>query len=220
GEKTEFDPDYEQAVRDFALALLDDREFTEALEAFVKPLVSPGRLNSLAQTLIKCTAPGVPDIYQGTELWNLSLVDPDNRRPVDFEQRRGLLAELDVLSPAEILARADTGLPKLWVLREALALRRRRSEAFAADSSYDPITAHGARAGHAVAYLRGGQVLTVVPRLVLGLAGDWRDTVLPLPAGRWRNRLSGELLEAGPIRMADLLAPFPVALLEQIEAPQ
>jgi (1->4)-alpha-D-glucan 1-alpha-D-glucosylmutase len=217
---TEFDPDYEQAVRDFALALLDDREFTEALEAFVKPLVSPGRLNSLAQTLIKCTAPGVPDIYQGTELWNLSLVDPDNRRPVDFEQRRGLLAELDVLSPAEILARADTGLPKLWVLREALALRRRRSEAFAADSSYDPITAHGARAGHAVAYLRGGQVLTVVPRLVLGLAGDWRDTVLPLPAGRWRNRLSGELLEAGPIRMADLLAPFPVALLEQIEAPQ
>lgn len=217
---TQPDPAYEQAVQDFALGLLGDRDFQEAIEAFVTPLVRPGRVNSLAQTLIKCTAPGVPDLYQGTELWDLSLVDPDNRRPVDFEQRRHLLAELDTLSPAEILARSDDGLPKLWIIREALALRRRRPEAFGPTGAYQPLAAAGAKAEHALAYLRGARVLVLVPRLVIGLGDDWQDTRLPLPPGRWQNCFSGALLNAGSTPVADLLAPFPVALLEQMEEPQ
>ncbi|TVP80298.1 malto-oligosyltrehalose synthase [Thioalkalivibrio sp.] len=214
---TQQNPDYERAVQEFASRLLSDAEFREKMETFVAPLVSAGRVNSLAQTLIKCTAPGVPDIYQGMELWDLSLVDPDNRRPVDFERRRLLLSALDTPSPAQILARADEGLPKLWVLREALALRRKRREAFGPEGAYEPIAPRGEKAAHAVAYLRGGDVLVLVPRLVLGLDDDWKDTVLPLPPGRWNNRLSGALLEGGDQSVAEILAPFPVALLERVE---
>ncbi|MEY6432199.1 malto-oligosyltrehalose synthase [Thioalkalicoccus limnaeus] len=214
---TQPDPAYEQAVLDFALGLLGNRDFRQAIDAFVTPLVHPGRVNSLAQTLIKCTAPGVPDLYQGTELWDLSLVDPDNRRPVDFEQRHHLLAELDTLSPTEILARSDDGLPKLWIIREALALRRRRPEMFGPNGAYQPLAAAGAKAEHAVAYLRGAGVLILVPRLVIGLGDDWQDTRLPLPPGRWQNRFTGALLNGGSTPVADLLAPFPVALLEQME---
>lgn len=214
---TQPNPDYERAVQEFASSLLSDTEFREKMDTFVTPLVSAGRVNSLAQTLIKCTAPGVPDIYQGMELWDLSLVDPDNRRPVDFERQRLLLSALDTLSPAEILARTDEGLPKLWVIREALALRRRRREAFGPEGAYEPIVSQGEKAAHAVAYLRGGDVLVLVPRLVLGLDDDWKDTVLPLPPGRWNNRLSGALLEGGDQSVAEILAPFPVALLERVE---
>ncbi|MCA1788973.1 MAG: malto-oligosyltrehalose synthase, partial [Thioalkalivibrio sp.] len=174
---TQPNSEYEQAVQDFATGLLSDEGFREKMDAFVMPLVSAGRVNSLAQTLIKCTAPGVPDIYQGMELWDLSLVDPDNRRPVDFERRRFLLSALDTLSPAQILARADEGLPKLWVIREALALRRRRREAFGPDGAYEPIASQGEKAAYAVAYLRGGSVLALLPRLVLGRNDDWKDTV-------------------------------------------
>lgn len=214
---TQPDPDYEEAIRDFAENLLADPEFCGMIEAFVAPLIPPGRVNSLAQTLVKCTAPGVPDIYQGTELWNLSLVDPDNRRPVDFEQRQRLLAELDTLSVDQILARADDGLPKLWVIRQALALRRRRAGAFGPEGTYEPVSGEGARGGHALAFLRGDSVLVLVPRLVLGLGGDWQDTRLAIPRGRWRNLLSGALLDGGNTPVADLLAPFPVALLERVE---
>jgi (1->4)-alpha-D-glucan 1-alpha-D-glucosylmutase len=93
------------------------------LETFVKPLIEPGRVNSLAQTLIKLTAPGVPDFYQGTELWDLSLVDPDNRRPVDYALRRRLLSELDGMAAEEIWRRIDEGLPKLWIIHQTLKLR-------------------------------------------------------------------------------------------------
>jgi (1->4)-alpha-D-glucan 1-alpha-D-glucosylmutase len=82
---THMNPDYEEAVRGFVTDVLSDPEFTSDLAAFVAPLVQPGRVNALAQTLLKLTAPGVPDLYQGTEVWNLSLVDPDNRRPVDYD---------------------------------------------------------------------------------------------------------------------------------------
>jgi (1->4)-alpha-D-glucan 1-alpha-D-glucosylmutase len=214
---TQPDPDYEQAIQDFAASLLNDSGFRGEMEAFVAPLVHPGRINSLAQTLIKCTAPGVPDIYQGMELWDLTLVDPDNRRPVDFERRRRLLADLGTLSPAEILERIDEGLPKLWVTREALALRSRRPEAFGPQGDYTPVTARGEKAEHAVAFLRDDSILTLVPRLTLGLGGDWGDTVLPVPPGRWYNRLSGVSMDGGDHSVADILAAFPVALLERLE---
>jgi (1->4)-alpha-D-glucan 1-alpha-D-glucosylmutase len=207
---TRADPEYEDALRSFVESVLADRDFVAGLEAFVAPLVEPGRINSLAQTLIKLTAPGVPDIYQGTELWSLALVDPDNRRPVDYEERRRLLKDLSgVPAPEEILARMDQGLPKLWVIRQALRLRDRLQ------GSYAPLPAKGERAGHVFAFSRGGELVAVVPRLVIGLGGDWGDTSLELPPGRWHDELTGEDARGGEVRLADLLRRFPVALLSR-----
>jgi (1->4)-alpha-D-glucan 1-alpha-D-glucosylmutase len=210
---TRVDSEYETALRVFVEGVLGDRELIRDLERFVADLVEPGRVVSLAQTLIKLTAPGVPDLYQGTELWDLSLVDPDNRRPVDYEMRRRLLQELDG-DPEPVLARMDEGLPKLWLIRQALALRRERSKLFAGD--YEALNASGERAEHVFAFVRGGGSVTVVPRLVLKLAGDWKDTSLELLLGTWRNVLTGEELSGGKVRVADLLRRFPVALLSQL----
>ncbi|HEY7512560.1 MAG TPA: malto-oligosyltrehalose synthase, partial [Vicinamibacteria bacterium] len=208
------DPDYEQALAGFVRATFEDAGFLRQLEAFVAPLVAPGRVTSLAQTLVKITAPGVPDFYQGTELWDLSLVDPDNRRPVDYEQRRQLLAATEGLSAEQALARMDEGLPKLWLIRRALCARRGRPEAFGEGERgrYRALAATGPRAEHVVAFSRGEQVITVVPRLGLRLQGRWEDTALELPTGRWRNDLTGETV-SGRARLAELLARFPVALL-------
>ena len=209
------DPAYDAALRSFVEGVLADETFQADLRSFVEPLVEPGRVTSLAQTLVKLTAPGVPDVYQGSELWDLSLVDPDNRRPVDYALRRRLLAELPALDAEAIWARIEHGLPKLHVTREALHLRRRRPDAFGARGSYEPLAADGARAGHVVGYLRGDAVAAVVPRLVLGLRGDWADTSLDLPPGRWLNVLTGDHLPGGRVTLAGLLARFPVALLER-----
>ena len=211
---TRVNAEYEEALQGFVQAVLEDRDFVADLEGFVAPLVEPGRISSLAQTLLKLTAPGAPDFYQGTELWDLSLVDPDNRRPVDYELRRRLLDELGKgISPEEVLARMDEGLPKLWLVRQGLHLRRRRPEAFGPGSTYEPLPVSGGKADHAVAFLRGGEVAAVVPRLVLRLGGDWADTALDLPEGRWRNELTGEEVKGGRIGLGDLLARLPVALL-------
>src|ERR1041385_6181024 len=114
---------YEEALRRFVERVLCDDDFQADVASFLELLIEPGRINSLAQTLIKLTAPGVPDIYQGSELWDLSLVDPDNRRPVDFALRERLLAELRTLPLTEIVARSEEGLPKMWLIRQALAVR-------------------------------------------------------------------------------------------------
>jgi (1->4)-alpha-D-glucan 1-alpha-D-glucosylmutase len=191
--------------------------FITGLEAFVAPLVDPGRITSLAQTLIKLTAPGVPDIYQGTELWDFSLVDPDNRRPVDYALRRRLLAALEGMTPEAIWAGRDEGLPKLWTIRQALATRHRRPALFGPAGHYAPLTVSGPRAAHAVAFTRGNGVVTVAPRLVIGLQGAWADTTLALPPGHWHNALSGDQYDGGTVPLAALLARFPVALLVRQE---
>jgi (1->4)-alpha-D-glucan 1-alpha-D-glucosylmutase len=183
------------------------------LEAFVAPLVAPGRVNSLSQTLVKLTAPGVPDLYQGTELWDLSLVDPDNRRPVDYRTRIGLLKDLEGMKVDDVLAASDAGLPKLFLIRRALKLRRQLPEAFGPESGYEPLPVTGDKAANVVAFSRWGVVATVVPRLVLGIRDGWGDTALDLPAGAWKNVLTGEPVEGGSVRLADLFAGFPVALL-------
>ncbi len=215
------EPAYEAAVREFVHAILADPAFAADLAGFVAPLVALGRINSLAQTLLKLVAPGVPDFYQGSELWDLSLVDPDNRRPVDFALRRRLLRELAGIAKhpdaaERVLARADEGLPKLWTIRQALALRRRRPDLFAAASAYRPLAVRGEKAGHAMACARGGgddSAVAVVPRLVIGLGDGWGDTAVELPGGRFRDELTGEEVAGGPRPLADLLARFPVALL-------
>jgi (1->4)-alpha-D-glucan 1-alpha-D-glucosylmutase len=206
---------YEAALGTFVERALADADFVADLDAFVAPLVAPGRTNALAQTVLKLTAPGVPDLYQGTELWTLTLVDPDNRRPVDYELRRRLLRELAALTPEAILARSDEGLPKLWVIRQALGLRRRRPELFGPAGTYRALWAAGRRADHVVAFCRGDGAITVVPRLVLTLAGDWQDTTVDIPSGRWEHVLTGDRLEGGLVPLAGLLARFPVALLER-----
>ena len=210
------DPAYDEALTRHVRELLADELFQGELAAFVAPLIEAGRVTSLAQALLKLTAPGVPDIYQGQELWDLSLVDPDNRRPVDYERRRRLLAELDDLKADEVLRRADEGLPKLLVVRQALALRARRPDAFGRGSTYRPLPVTGAKAEHAVAFARGDRVVAVAPRLVLRLDGQWERTAVDLPGDHWLNVFTGEEHRGGPVELADLLRSFPVALLEHV----
>ena len=204
---------YEESVRGFVEGILADEDFVGDLQAFVAPLVEPGRGNALVQELLKLTSPGVPDVYQGSELWDLSLVDPDNRRPVDFALRARLLAELRDASLDDVLARADEGLPKLWLVRRALAVRRELAAAFGPGAAYRPLWATGSRAQHVIAYARGERVLAIGLRLPLKLAGDWQGTGLELPDGRWDDVLAQHEHEGGTTPLEVLLARLPVALL-------
>jgi (1->4)-alpha-D-glucan 1-alpha-D-glucosylmutase len=209
------DANYEDAVRSFVTRCLTDRDLMEDIRQFIESLLEPGRINSLAQTLIKLTAPGVPDLYQGTELWSLHLVDPDNRRPVDYEERRRALAEVKQLSALEIWQRADEGLPKMWVTHAALQLRQRRQDAFGALSCYTAVEALGPLADHVVAYRRGENVMTIVPRLVVSANGSWRGNTLCVPGGSWTNVLTGHRVDGGSVDLSELWRDFPVALLER-----
>jgi (1->4)-alpha-D-glucan 1-alpha-D-glucosylmutase len=209
--------EFEDALNQFIEATLHSSSFVEKLEQFVERIKEAGRINSLVQTLLKYTVPGVPDLYQGSELWDLSLVDPDNRRPVDYELRSRLLKMFEGLSVSAGAAKAmqhmEEGAPKLWTIHRALLLRRKYPEQFGATASYTPLKVEGLAARHVIAYLRGDAVATVVPRLTLTLGGAWQKTIVQLPEGRWRNWLTGTLLRAGQIAMEALLKEFPVALL-------
>jgi len=207
---------YEKALREFIIAAMENAEFLEDVAAFLRPLVDAGLTNSLAQTLVKLTAPGVPDVYQGAELWDFSLVDPDNRRPVNFEPRRRLLEEMDYLTPEKAWRHRAEGVPKLWLIRRTLELRARRPELFSG-GGYEALYARGSRAENLVAFSRGGAAVTIVPRLMLDWDQDWTDTVIDLPGGLWRNVITGEGVMAGPAPIATLLRRFPVALLAKTE---
>jgi (1->4)-alpha-D-glucan 1-alpha-D-glucosylmutase len=212
------DQEYEKTLQSFVEGALSNGNFIEELEAFVTSLLPFGRVNSLAQTLLKLTTPGIPDIYQGTELWDFSLVDPDNRRPVDYEARRRLLGSVKCASVEEVMKRAGEGLPKLWLIHRALAVRQARPDLFGPQAGYEPLTAEGSRAGHVVAFMRGGSAVTVVPRLVFGLASRWENTTLEIPPGRWRNELTGDRIEGGRVALAPLMVRFPVSLLIREES--
>ena len=204
---------YEDAVAQFATSVMADAEFLGDLQTFIgsHQLVSLGRVNSLAQATLLLTCPGVPDLYQGSELWDLSLVDPDNRRPVDYELRGGLLDEIRHAGAADARARADEGAPKLWLISRLLEARREHPELFQG-APYEPLAATGPRAGHVVAFSRG-KLVVAVPRLVVGLGGEWGDTSIELPAGAWSDVLTGHGFEGGAVAVRDLLADFPVAVL-------
>jgi (1->4)-alpha-D-glucan 1-alpha-D-glucosylmutase len=111
------------------------------------------------------------------------------------------------------MKRADEGLPKMWTIYQAFQVRRGHAAAFGEDGEYVPLAARGPKANHVVAFSRGGNVVVVVPRLVLKLGGKWGDTSLELPEGNWRNKLSGAAVQGGRVKLADLLRAFPVALL-------
>lgn len=204
------DEQFEAALDTAIDTALTDPDVT----GFAERITPYGWANALGQKLVQLTMPGVPDTYQGTELWDNSLVDPDNRRPVDFDARRKLLARLDDgwLPPVDA-----EGAAKLLVTSRALRLRRDRPELF---DSYTPIVVSGSAADHAVAFDRGGAV-TVATRLPLRLErqGGWGDTVLELPDGEWKDELTGEVYSAGadgPVGLIDVLSRYPVALLTRV----
>lgn len=207
------DQEYEEALRSFASSLLLDREFTSNLESFVKTISGPGFINSLAQTVLKLTVCGIPDIYQGCELWDFSLVDPDNRRPVDYARRGGMLEKLRAMAPGDIAGCMDSGLPKLWAVHQGLMLRRDMPEAFGEQSSYEPLEVSGPKSSHALGFTRAGTVAVVVPRLTLKRGASWEGTSVRLPDGAWKNLLSGETEQGGRVQLEKLLARFPAAIL-------
>jgi (1->4)-alpha-D-glucan 1-alpha-D-glucosylmutase len=204
--------DFEAAVHGAVDSGYDDPEFAALIEAFAQRITPYAQVNSLTQKLVQLTMPGVPDVYQGSELVEDSLVDPDNRRPVDFDHRSALLAALaaghrPVLKGA---ATEDAALVKLWLVRQALHARRDRPELF---TGYFPLSADGPARDHLIAFDRGGAI-TVATRLPVGLeqAGSWGDTTLTLPSGHYTDALTGRTA-AGTIAVGDLLSDYPVALL-------
>jgi malto-oligosyltrehalose synthase/malto-oligosyltrehalose trehalohydrolase len=206
---------FEAAMHACADAAFDDPDVAAVLKRVLDAIVEPGRSNALSAKLLTLTIPGVPDIYQGSELWEHNLVDPDNRRAVDFDARATVLARVRLGSrPGLRSGLDDVGEAKLLVTHQALILRRDHPEFF---GRYRPLEAAGVAAEHVLAFSRGGAI-TVVTRLPVGLAraGGWRDTTLRLPEGRWRDLISGSLVTTDAQRsvlLAELLDRFPVALL-------
>ncbi len=201
------DERFESAVHALVDAAYDDAAVHHPLAAFVDRITAPGWSNSLSQKLVQLTMPGVPDVYQGTELWEDSLVDPDNRRAVDFEARRALLDRLDASGDAPPVD--ASGAAKLWVVSRALRLRRDWPDVFA---GYAPLMAVGRAAEHALAFDRGGAI-TVATRLPVGLerAGGWGDTTIDL-GGPATDVITGRKVTR-EVALAELLDTYPVALL-------
>ena len=195
------DSDFESDVHAWLDTVLDG-DIAAELTGLVARLDPHGRNDALGQKLIQLTVPGIPDVYQGTELWDDSLVDPDNRRPVDVAARRAALASLEH--------------PKLRVTSAALKLRRRRPEVFLT-GGHSPIFATGTARDHLIGFVRGDDVLVAVSRwTVLLNETGWGDTSLALPAGRWTDVLTGRRF-TGEVAAADLFSELPVALLERMD---
>lgn len=204
-------PEVDKAIAAWPAQVLADAGLVAEIEEFVARIAGPGRANSLGQKLLQLAGPGVPDVYQGTELFEYSLVDPDNRRPVDWATRRELLTRLDDGWLPDVDAE---GAAKLLVTTTALRLRRYRPEVF---TGYRPVLAQGPAAGHAVAFARSASLVAVATRLPVGLAarGGWTDTVLPLPEGTtdWHDVITDTAIDGSAPRLADVLSRYPVALL-------
>jgi (1->4)-alpha-D-glucan 1-alpha-D-glucosylmutase len=219
---------YEEAVEAFQRAAFADRGFLADFVARTEPLRLAGAVTSLAQLAIKIAAPGVPDAYNGTEFWDLSLVDPDNRRPVDFDALGEALAATRGESPESLLPDWRSGRIKLHVMRTGLRFRREHPGLFG-EGEYLALQATGAAAEHVVAFARrhGPDWLVVVaPRLPLRLlagvdrplipAARWAETRIPRPsaAGSFRDILFGRTYPAAAaLGLSEILAEFPVALL-------
>lgn len=213
---------YEQALLSFAERILQNEVFMEDFAAFERRVSFFGFLNALSQVVLKITSPGVPDFYQGTELWDLSLVDPDNRRPVDYDRRRSMLKKLkasderDALNRSTMLRRWFDGRVKLFVTWKALETRARNAETFRR-GEYRRLDG----GPNVCAFMRGDSIVVAVSRLVAKLVepgtvplGEmWGDASLDA-AGSWRNVFTGETLQGDRLRLADVFATFPVAILE------
>ena len=203
------DEAFEARMHELIDSAFDNPPVAALIAGTVDRISAPGWSNSLAAKLIQLTAPGVPDVYQGSELWEDSLVDPDNRRAVDFDERRLLLQAVDAGAHPPIDA---SGAAKLLVTAKALRLRRDRPELF---TRYTALAALGEAADHLVAFDRGGAV-TLATRLPVGLEarGGWGDTVVLLPQRPVTDVITGKQFEGGELPVSELLGRYPVALLE------
>lgn len=213
---------YEQAVHEFADRILGaEEDFLPDFRDLQATLARHGALNGLAQLLLKVAAPGVPDFYQGTELWQFSLVDPDNRRPVDYKRRSALLetlrrreAEDSIGLIRELAADPQCDETKLWATYKSLQARKLHPDLFLR-GEYIPIEAHGPKAEHVIAFARRHDdrtAIAIAPRFTVSL-GDWADTTLDLPEAEYQDALTGLIRSTN--RLAELLKDFPVALLIQ-----
>jgi (1->4)-alpha-D-glucan 1-alpha-D-glucosylmutase len=215
---------WDEAVQGFIAAVLapENRRFRRVFEPVAADVAEAGMLNALSQTVLKCTAPGVPDFYQGTETWDFSLVDPDNRRPVDYERRREMLERIGKAKPGELLEKWTDGRIKMFVIERLLRLRNERRDLFAR-GDYAPCAAGGDFAGCVIAFERrqeSGAVLVVVPRLTRRVAfwatGDaWGKTSIEVTGGEavWRNVFTGAEVSGGTVLLRDVFREFPVAVL-------
>lgn len=222
---------YEEAATQFVTAILQNKHFLYDFLPFQKQIARYGVYNSLAQTLLKIACPGIPDFYQGSELWNLSMVDPDNRRPVDFQLRQKLLAEVSASEPSNsqtYLENYESGKAKLYVIFKALQVRRRLKGLFE-EGTYLPLKIEGELSKHLFAFAKskGDQfVIVVVPRFVASLLEpslswsevDWEDTSLTLPnqaPASYIEMFTGARLHSnsGRLLVSEVLSDFPVALL-------
>ncbi|RUQ98318.1 malto-oligosyltrehalose synthase [Labedella endophytica] len=214
---TAADEEYEKTMHAFVDATLDRPEVRAIVQGIVDRVLDAGRGNSLGAKLLQLTGPGVPDVYQGSELWDLSLVDPDNRRPVDYAERRAILAAID---DGDVPTIDDTGAAKLLVTTSALRLRRDRPDLF---GSYTPLEVTGSAADHLVAVAYGdgenGGAIALTTRLPLGLAarGGWGDTTVRIPDGAYVDVLTGRGVD-GVEEVAQLLDLLPVALLAPVDS--
>jgi (1->4)-alpha-D-glucan 1-alpha-D-glucosylmutase len=207
------DSRYEGNLHNFIDGVMNNSTFLADLEIFVEDLQPFARINSLSQILLKLTAPGIPDFYQGTELWDFSLVDPDNRQPVDYATRHRLLREVKCARVEQIIKHTEEGLPKLWTIYRGLSLRRKRPDLFGPKAIYKGLSARGSGTNHVLAFIRNEGLIVLVPRMMAGLAGQWGDTAVELPRGQWRNELSDEIFDGGSLEVSRLTEKFPVCLL-------
>jgi (1->4)-alpha-D-glucan 1-alpha-D-glucosylmutase len=218
------DAEYEAALERFVVQSLDNPVFVKEVNDAVAQLARLGMLVGLSQALIKVASPGVPDYYQGTELWDFSLVDPDNRRPVDYGARKALLSR-EGDDAGSLLETLEDGSAKLHIIRKGLEVRRAHPRLFHG-GRYTPLHADGGRGENIAAFLlsQGSSgAVAVAPRLFAGLMeqgdlaplGDkaWGEAKLALPDGGWTNVLTGERFDGGAAPLARLLRTFPAALL-------
>lgn len=212
------DSGYEGALRKFVESSLANGEFLADLGAFLERhlIVERARATSLSMTALLLTCPGIPDIYQGTESWDHSLVDPDNRRPVDFSALAAGLAGVAGWAPDALASGSgDAERSKLWLTSRLLGHRRRNPELYAS-ASYQKLTVDGSRYGHLIAFARDGLVV-LAARHLARLDGDWAGTTVGLPSGRWRTVIGASSAEmpGGAHRVEELLGRGPVAVLER-----
>lgn len=221
---------YEDACSKFVKAILDpseDNQFLKEFLPFQQKIAHYGVFNSLSQTLIKITSPGIPDFYQGTELWDLSLVDPDNRRPVDFEQRAAFLDAIQSTEVSELMPRLlekpQDGQIKLFLTVQALKVRNQFKSVFL-NGEYIPLEATGKFKDHIIAFARKDadkMVVTIAPRFFtrliqpdqLPIGEIWEDTTIELPASNWKDAIANTEHSGTAIALKDVLKHFPVALL-------
>jgi (1->4)-alpha-D-glucan 1-alpha-D-glucosylmutase len=223
---------WDSAMSDFVARVLEPSPKNKFVPAFLpvaEEIARLGAINSLSQVALKLTVPGVPDIYQGNEIWNFSLVDPDNRRPVDYGQRREMLASLENTSPEELLREWPDGRIKLMLTQRLLRFRREQALLFER-GTYLPLTVTGEFADCCVAFAReheGKWIVVLVPRLSsrVGfppIGEKWKDTALQLPDSipieGAREIFSTRRAQNGNLRLADGMGALPFAVYTNASA--